>query len=321
MAGINFTNEIKRELLKLGFESACCKTAALSAFLRATGSIERRGGETGFSFVTESEEVAEYFIALLEEVFGAELTVVQATADHRNGKDRLCFECIGSRSLYILNELGIAEYEGEELILKMHIDRYLLENDCCKVAYIKGAFLGSGSCSLPREDSGSGYHLEIIFSNRFLADGFADLLAQFDILAKCVDRKGSRVVYLKSRESISDFLHLIGAENALHSLDMLTVRRDERNRINRVANCMQQNTDKTVVAAVRQVRAIEGIESTVGLDALDAGLREVARARMQDKEASLQELAARLGLTKSCLNHRFRRLMRIAEELTEEQYE
>lgn len=318
MANGNFTNEIKRELIRGGFDSACCKTAALSAFLRATGSIVRRGGETGFVFVTESEEVAEFFISLLEEVFGAELKVVQAMADMRNGKDRLSFECVSDRSLFILTELGIAERDGEELVLKLDIDRYLLENDCCKLAYIKGAFLGSGSCSIPREDARAGYHLEIIFSNRFLADGFADLLAQFDVLAKCVDRKGSRVVYLKSRESISDFLNLLGADGALRRLDDLTSRKDARNRINRVANCMQQNYDKSAVASVRQVRAIETIAEVVGLEALDASLREVALARLEDKEASLKELSERLSLSKSCLNHRFRKIVRIAEELSED---
>ena len=319
MAAGNFTHEIKRELLRNGFESACCKTAALSAFLRTTGSVVRRGGLVGFEFLTESEDVAEFFISLLEDIFGAELKVVQAAPDSRNGRDRLCFECLSARSLYILSELGIAERAGEEISLKLDIDPYIVENDCCKRAYIVGAFLGTGSCSLPREDSRAGYHLEIIFSNRFLADGFCDLLAQFEILAKCVDRKGSRVVYLKSRESISDFLHLAGAESALEKLEELAVRRDERNRINRQSNCAQGNIDKSVLAAVRQVRAIETIEETVGLDALDAPLRAVAEARLADKEGSLKELAAATNLSKSCLNHRLRRLVQLAGELSEEE--
>lgn len=318
MAFWNFTHEIKRELLKNGLENTCCKTAALSAFLRTTGSVVRRGGTIGFEFLTESEDVAEFFISLLEDIFGADWKVVQASPDSRNGRDRLCFECISERSLYILTELGIAERAGDDISLKLDIDPYLIENDCCKRAYIIGAFLGTGSCSLPKEEQRSGYHLEIIFSNRFLADDFGDLLAQFEILAKCVDRKGARVVYLKSRESISDFLHLIGAESALETLGEVAVRKDVRNRINRVANCMQQNYDKSVLASVKQVQAIEAIEQIVGLDSLDANLRAVAEARLADKEASLKELSERLGLSKSCLNHRFRRLVQLAAELSED---
>ena len=88
----NFTVEIKKELIRKGLENACCKTAALSAFLRTTGSILRSGSSIGFEFVTESEYIAEFVISLLEDVFGAELKVVQATADARNGRNRLVFQ-------------------------------------------------------------------------------------------------------------------------------------------------------------------------------------------------------------------------------------
>ncbi|HIY96715.1 MAG TPA: DNA-binding protein WhiA [Candidatus Borkfalkia excrementigallinarum] len=312
----NFTGEIKREIMKAGFDNACCKTAALSAFLRATGSIVRRAEQIGFEFITESEAVAEFFISLLEELYGAELKIVQATTDNRNGKDRLVFQCLSEKSLYILTELGIAERVGEDFSLNLTMDRYLVENQCCKLAYIKGAFLGSGSCTLPKlEDARSGYHMEVVFYNKLLADGYCELLALFDILAKSVERKGARVIYLKSIGSISDFLNLLGAYNSLEKLDDLATRKDERNQINRVANCMQKNFDKSVLASVKQIRAIETIESTLGLEELDPALRETALARLADKEASLKELAERLQISKSCLNHRLRKLVKISEEL------
>ena len=276
-ASHNFTGEIKREIMKAGFENACCKTAALSAFLRATGSIVRSGSKIGFEFITESESVAAFFISLLEDLYGEELKIVQATTDNRNGKDRLVFQCLSEKSLYILAELGIVERDGDAVSLKLEMDRYLIENDCCKLAYIKGAFLGSGSCSLPKlDDARSGYHLEIVFYNKLLADGCCDLLAQYEILAKSVERKNSRVVYLKSRESISDFLDLVGAENSLKKLGELADKKDERNQLNRVANCMQMNFDKSVVASVKQIQAIEAIESTIGLEGLEPPLREAA---------------------------------------------
>lgn len=315
-ASHNFTGEIKREIMKAGFENACCKTAALSAFLRATGSIVRSGSKIGFEFITESESVAAFFISLLEDLYGEELKIVQATTDNRNGKDRLVFQCLSEKSLYILAELGIVERDGDAVSLKLEMDRYLIENDCCKLAYIKGAFLGSGSCSLPKlDDARSGYHLEIVFYNKLLADGCCDLLAQYEILAKSVERKNSRVVYLKSRESISDFLDLVGAENSLKKLGELADKKDERNQLNRVANCMQMNFDKSVVASVKQIQAIEAIESTIGLEGLEPPLRKAAEARLADKEGSLKELAGRLGVSKSCLNHRLRKLLKIAETI------
>ena len=319
MAKGNFTVEVKKELLRKGLENACCKTAALSAFLRTTGSVLRSGSQIGFEFVTESEYIAEFVIALLEDVFGAELKVVQAKADARNGRNRLVFQCLSSRSLYILSELGILSVNGEELMLNLGIDRYLLENECCRRAYILGAFLGSGSCTLPKmEEARSGYHLEIVFSGKTVADDFCEILAEYEILAKCVLRKGSSVVYLKSRESISDFFSLLGAEKAIEKLDERAEEKDVRNHINRVANCLQKNLDKSLEASVKQIQAIRTIDSVIGLSELDETLRETAVARLADKELSLKELAERLQVSKSCLNHRLRKLVKIAEELSED---
>lgn len=319
MAKGNFTVEVKKELLRKGLENACCKTAALSAFLRTTGSVLRSGSQIGFEFVTESEYIAEFIISLLEDVFGAELKVVQATADARNGRNRLVFQCLSSRSLYILSELGILSGNSGEFTLNLGIDRYLIENECCRRAYILGAFLGSGSCTVPKmEDARSGYHLEIVFSGKTMADDFCEILAEYEILAKCVIRKGASVVYLKSRESISDFLSLLGAEKAIEKLYELAEEKDVRNHINRVANCLQKNLDKSLEASVKQIQAIRTIDSVIGLSELDDTLRETAIARLADKEMSLKELAERLQISKSCLNHRLRKLVKIAEELSEE---
>lgn len=319
MAKGNFTVEVKKELLRKGLENACCKTAALSAFLRTTGSVLRSGSQIGFEFVTESEYIAEFIISLLEDVFGAELKVVQATADARNGRNRLVFQCLSSRSLYILSELGILSGNSGEFTLNLGIDRYLIENECCRRAYILGAFLGSGSCTVPKmEDARSGYHLEIVFSGKAIADDFCEILAEYEILAKCVIRKGASVVYLKSRESISDFLSLLGAEKAIEKLYELAEEKDVRNHINRVANCLQKNLDKSLEASVKQIQAIRTIDSVIGLSELDDTLRETAIARLADKEMSLKELAERLQISKSCLNHRLRKLVKIAEELSEE---
>ena len=119
---VNFTYEIKKEIIRNGFENTCCKTAALSAFLRATGSIITRGPHVGFEIVTESENVAEYFVGLIESMYGAELKIAEVGTDNRNGRDRLVLDCVGERSFFILSELGIAEFDGEGVNLKMEID-------------------------------------------------------------------------------------------------------------------------------------------------------------------------------------------------------
>ena len=184
-------------------------------------------------------------------------------------------------------------------------------------AYIKGAFLGGGSCTLPdsKSVSSTGYHLEVVFHNKITAGDFADLLCNFDIFPKLVMRKESAVVYLKSIEAISAFLGVADAKNALSKLDEVARERDAANNENRVNNCSVSNIDRTVSASVKQVQAIEIIRSTIGLQSLDENLFSVAEGRLADKNASMQELADRLKISKSCLNHRFRKIMDMARQL------
>lgn len=138
------------------------------------------------------------------------------------------------------------------------------------------------------------------------------------MLAKLVKRKDSAVVYLKSIDAISSVLSLMGAESALARLKKVARERDDSNNENRVNNCSVSNIDKTVSASVKQVQAIEVIRSTVGLQSLDENLFSVAEGRLADKNASMQELADRLKISKSCLNHRMRKIAEMARQLAQD---
>lgn len=185
----------------------------------------------------------------------------------------------------------------------------------CAAAYIKGAFLGGGSCILPGKEGGkTGYHLEFVFPARRAASDFRRLLEENDLLAKVVERKDTAVVYIKSKETISDFLSAIGAESALKKFAEFVEKRDEANRSNRAANCFSGNADKSASAAVRQVMAIRRLAEAAP-DSVDGELKETAEARLRWPSLSLQELADRLGVSKSCLNHRLRRLESLAAKL------
>lgn len=314
---LNFTEEIKNEITSLPIEDECCKLAALSAFIRTSGSVISRGGEYGFEIVTENESTAEYISDMLESSFNLHLTVSGAKFDVLSGKDKLTFECVGKNAEKLLSELKIIMCDREGKYLSLGIDDKLIEKDCCKAAYFKGAFLGGGSCTLPEEGvySRTGYHFEIVFSNKVTASDFCELLCDFEILAKLVARKDSAVVYVKSKEVISDALHVIGAGNSLEKLNKIVELKDKTNNANRVNNCSVSNIDKTVTASVNQVRAIEIIAGTAGLQSLDKMLFDVAEARLADKNASMQELAERLNISKSCLNHRMRRILELAKSL------
>ncbi len=314
---LNFTEEIKNEITSAPLEGRCCKLALVSAFIRTSGSVISKNGEYGFEVVTENESTAEFISDLLESTFNLHLIVTGAKFDVMSGRDKLTFECLGKNALKLLIETGILVENADGIMLNLGIEERIVENDCCKTAYLKGAFLGGGSCTLPDEAtySRTGYHFEIVFYNKLTASDFCALLCDFEILAKLVARKESAVVYVKSKEVISDILNVLSAYSCLDKLNRLVELKDRTNNANRVNNCSVSNIDKTVTASVNQVRAIEIISATIGLQSLDKMLFDVAEARLADKNASMQELSDRLKISKSCLNHRMRKILELAKSL------
>jgi hypothetical protein len=314
---LNFTEEIKNEIASLGSQPRECQLSALSAFIRTSGSVISRGGNFGFEIITENEGTAEYFTDILEHTFMLTPTVKEAKFDVFTDRDKLTLECVGKGAEHLLSELGIVGSDGEGSYLSFGIDEKLIKTDASRAAYIRGAFLGGGSCTLPEEGSYSrtGYHFEIVFSNKMTASDFCELLCDFEILAKLVSRKDSTVVYVKSKEVISDLLNIMGVYSCLDKLDRIVELKDRTNNANRINNCSVSNIDKTVTASVKLVQAIEVISDTIGLQGLDKNLFEVAEARLADKNASMQELATRLQISKSCINHRMRKILELAESL------
>lgn len=316
----NFTEEIKNEIISTPVISEKSALCMLSAFIRTSGSVLSRNGLYGFEIVTENERTAEFIADLAENTFGLNLTVSEAKFDLMSGRDKLAFECVSAKSEKLLKKLGIVGEDKEGRYLKFGVDESLADNELSMIAYLKGAFLGGGSCTLPEENtySRTGYHFEIVFSNRATASDFCDILAEFEVLSKLVARKDSAVVYVKSKEVISDLLNIMSCYNCLVKLSKIVELKDKQNNANRVTNCSVSNIDKTLTASVKQVRAIEIIAQTVGLKSLDKHVFDVAMCRLADKNASMQELSERLDISKSCLNHRMRKILEIAQSLSQD---
>ncbi len=309
---MNFTSDIKKELIARGIGEG---KSAVSAFLQTSGNIGVVDGRPAFYFVSETENVAEFITSLFFEAFGVELFVSHATRDRMSGRDKLVIECPPAQTSNIAKELGLLKKDGS---LREGISSALVSKATRKIAYIQGAFLGGGSCILPSEDGRTGYHLEFVFSEKKIAKEFCRLLTETDLIAKLAERKESYIVYIKSKELISDFLSLIGAESCLKKFSQVVEKRDKANNDNRARNCISGNVDKTAIAAVKQVVAIERLRANSGFSELSVELKTLAKARLANPTMSLQELADSLGVSKSCLNHRMRKLMELAEELKNE---
>lgn len=313
----NFTEEIKNEIIRTPIDDEESRIAFLSAFIRTSGSIFSSGGRYGFEIVTENERSAEFITDLAESVFHSSMNVSDAKLDRMNNKDKLTLCFLDNASCSMLKRLGILYDDGHGLSLYFGISEELISTEESKLAYIKGAFLGGGSCTLPEEQtySRTGYHFEVVFSNRITASDYCELLCDFEVLAKLVTRKDSAVVYVKSKEVISDLLAAMQTNKCLDKLNKVVEFKDKSNNRNRVSNCSVSNIDKAVTASVAQIKAIEIISQTIGLQSLNKNLFEVAEARLADRNASMQELADRLGITKSCINHRMRKITEISQLL------
>lgn len=313
---MNFTSDVKKELMKLpcGKEES---RAALSAYFSACGVFAESGtGEPEFFLVSETERVAEFFTGLFYNLFGDRLIVSRAVKDRLSGRSRLILECPRGAK----NALETLELYKPGAGFTVGVPRVFKKNDAARRAYICGAFLGGGSITLPADGKKTGYHLEIAFpaeedGESAVAEEFAALAEADDLLLKCVKRGGETVAYMKSKEAISDFLSVLGAENALKKFGAFCEEREKNNNLNRAANCSSFNADKTATAAVKQVLAIEKIVAAGADTTLAAPLKKLIALRLARPELSLQELADELGVSKSCLSHRMRKLTEIAADI------
>jgi DNA-binding protein WhiA len=220
-------------------------------------------------------------------------------------------EEMGVRSL--LQETGIlAEVDGV-MSLNYRIQENMIKNEAEKRAYVRGAFLGGGSISNPERT----YHLEFVTHSEEYALDLCKLINSFGLNSKVIQRKNSFIIYIKEGEQIVDLLNILGAHTSLLELENIRIMKEMRNNVNRLVNCETANLSKTVNAAVRQVESIKLIQNQIGLKRLPKNLREIAELRLNYPDESLKELGEMLDppVGKSGVNHRLRKIEKIAEEL------
>lgn len=292
----NFTNEIRRDLLAYIPSTRSGAAAALAALLATGASLT----DEGFEIVSENERVAEFFLRLAEQ-FGARPEVREAMRDPKRKRDKLVIFCGGEGAKRILDAA-------------QNIHAQLTEDDDAALAYLRAAFLGGGSCTLPHDGASTGYHLECVFFTSERAEEFCGLLSGFELFGKVVSRGDTFVAYIKSREAISDVLSVLGADSALRKLNVVSAAREQSNNENRIQNCMAGNADKSAIASAAQTLALQQLRDEGVLQTLPEPLRSTALARLEHPTLSLAELAQIMGVSKGGLNHRMRKLMQIHGE-------
>lgn len=310
---MTFTEEVKSECSRLEIDNACCAKAEIAAFLRLNGSLEIGGqGRLGVSITTENPATARRAFRLLKSAAGLETQVFirRKTRLKKNNTYMISIKP-NHQTLFFLAELGMMRQDKS---IVAGIAPHLVERECCQRAYLRGCFLASGAVSDPKKGR---YHCEILAHDEIHAEDLVKLCVRQDLSFKYIERKTGFVCYLKDSQQITAFLTVIGAHSAALQYESARVFRDMRNRVNRLVNSETANLNKTLTASWRQIRNIKLIEESIGLSSLPKKLREVAEARLKHPELSLKELSEVMGgtLSKSAINHRLRKIERMARDL------
>ena len=314
---MNFTEQIKSEILSKQIKDSHCKKAFIAGLIRGSGVLYEKEGELGLEFKVPDEQTAMMISTAFSQLFGYEIREVSVTEDLQNNKDKYYLSISGSKAVEILTELGILLEDEEGVAVDLKFYNEITQKDCCLRSFFRGLFLSSGRCVLPTKNGNisTGYLLEIYFSHHSPALETCQKLAESGITARVLSRRGGHVVYIRSAEDIKDFIAFLPAPISVLKITELMINRELANKINRQKNCDLGNVNKQVEAVVKMVNAIKKIDAEIGLDSLKPDLAMTARARIDNPDDTMSELAEKLDITKSCLNHRLRKIVLIANEL------
>ncbi|MBU5481205.1 DNA-binding protein WhiA [Blautia sp. MSJ-19] len=307
---MSFSGMVKEELSRQISMARHCRIAEIAALLSACGKVNAEGA---LRFQTENDAVVRKYFTLLQKTFNIDTEIaIRESRQMKKGNVYSVEITDSTQALTVLQgtKLSLNEADGDTLYLDNEL---ITQQNCCKRAFIRGAFLASGSISDPEK----GYHFEIVCQDERRAKYLQRIIRSFDIDAKIVLRKKSYVVYVKEGAQIVDMLAIMEANVALMNLENIRILKEMRNSVNRKVNCETANINKTVNAAVKQIEDIRLIEEKTGLHNLSEGLSEIAELRLQYPEATLKELGMMLNpqVGKSGVNHRLRKLSEMADEL------
>ncbi len=312
---MSFSRNVKEELSRQIPNARHCIIAEISAIISLCGRIVISSEDRYSTKIqTENITVARKYFTLIKKAFNirAEITIRQ-NAGIKKGKIFIVTVNEHKDAVRILQATKLIDENFQIKENLSIVSNIIIRNSCCKRAFIRGAFLTSGSISTPEKS----YHFEIVCSTYDKAKQLCEIINFFEIDAKIVERKKHFVVYIKEGESIVSILNVMEAHVSLMDLENVRILKDMRNTVNRKVNCETANIKKSVAAAVKQIEDIMLIRELRGLESLKEPLLNMAIVRLENPEASLNELGNLVypPVGKSGVNHRLRKLEEIADEL------
>ncbi len=310
MSQKSFSAGVKNELAKKYAPDRKGLKAELCALLNTGAKIENSPWR--IQFQTEQQSIIKKVFTLVEKLYKIKMTVSVRTGWQHKWVQYIAVLSEPSAVHHILTELGLVS--GSDYIRRIPAE---WAGGSGAQAYIRGAFLGSGSLTNPQKN----YHAELINVSRDHQEALQELMGYYGLEMHMIARKRQHqsvyVLYLKEGEQIVDLLNVMQAYTALMDLENIRIEKEMRNQINRSVNCEAANLQKVVQAAYKQVKDIEYLISQVGWEGLPASLSQMARVRLEHQDESLQELGRLLDppVGRSGVNHRLRKLSQMAEQL------
>ena len=309
---MSFSKFVKHEVSQnVLFE--CCQRSQLSALILLSSTLVINNKGISLQFSTENSYIAKRVWQLIKDLYEVELKL-DVKQKLRFNKSNIYQVSIIDEGLTILEDLEL--YSPKDGLID-HLKESHFKAECCKRAYLAGAFMAGGSVNSPAT---SNYHLEVSTNKLEHSQLIQKLMNNINLNAKIVERRNSYVVYVKAAEKISDFLRAIGSSNAVMEFEEHRIQRDFANSFTRLDNCELANEVKVIKAGQKQLEDIQIIEDANHLDAMSEIHMEVIELRRDFEDYSLNELVVeykkRYGknITKSGLNHRFKRISEIADK-------
>ena len=301
---MSFSGNAKAEICRYNPAKHCCAMAECFGILLFCNSFRA----DGIRIITESREFAQLLPKLFRKAFGVTFDLIPD--EETAGKLNFQISDI-TKIRQIMSAYG---FDTKDTVA-LHINLPVVEDDCCKAAFLKGAFLAGGSVT----DPAKGYHIELTTTHSSVARECHSLMDEvLGFPPKTATRGGGQVLYFKQSDLISDFLTYLGAPISAMGIIEAKLEKDLNNQVNRRCNCDDANTSKVVEAAQQQLAAIKSIRENGLLQNLPAKLLQALYAREENPEASLTELAAMMEppISKPAMNHRLQKLVQIAQEGT-----
>jgi DNA-binding protein WhiA len=300
---------VKKELTQLEVHREHAK-AELAALIRMNGTVGLVDKKFILNIQTENAAIARRIYVLLKDHFDVESELL-VRRKMKLKKNNVYVVRLKHGTQEVLSDLSIME----GMFLHSHVSDEVIGNTQKVKSYLRGAFLAGGSVNNPET---SRYHLEIYSSYEEHNDDICQMMNQFNMNARTLERRNGYITYLKEAEKIADFLALIGATSGMLKFEDVRIIRDMRNSVNRLVNCENANLNKTIDAAGKQIESIKFIDARIGLDKIPVKLREIALVRLENPEVTLKELGEMIPsgtISKSGINHRLRKLNEMAEKL------